>query len=175
MFYEEYPEGGVQTPVMGNDDSLRRLGLPGMRPLTYRPNGKAYSPLFTYKWSVARPALDHMTEADASPCDGRAIRYVNPITGGPIMPTMDATLQLLKAGQETQAHRHTSSAVYFVAEGSGSSQVGDRTITWSKNDVFAVPTWARHAHQASGSDAVLFAISDQPVLAALELDREEPA
>jgi gentisate 1,2-dioxygenase len=171
-FYEEYPGEDLQPPAVGPDDSLRRLGLPGMRPLTYRPNGKAYSPLFTYKWSEARPALDRLSDSDASPFDGRAIRYVNPITGGPIMPTLDATLQLLRPGEETRAHRHTSSSIYYVAEGLGCSQVADQTINWETGDVFAVPNWARHAHQAGGSGAVLFSISDQPVLDALELYRE---
>jgi gentisate 1,2-dioxygenase len=171
-FYEDYPGEDLQPPAVGRDDSLRRLGLPGMRPITYRPNGKGYSPLFTYKWSEARPALDRLSDGDASPFDGRAIRYVNPITGGPIMPTLDATLQLLKPGEETRPHRHTSSAVYYVAEGSGCSQVGDQTINWTTSDVFAVPTWARHSHQAGGTGAVLFSISDQPVVEALELYRE---
>ena len=38
--------------------------------------------------------------------------------------------------------------------------------------MFAVPSWARHAHSAS-EDAVLFSASDRPVHQKLELWREE--
>jgi gentisate 1,2-dioxygenase len=173
-FYEEYPDGGLQPAEKKNDDSLRRLGMPGLRPTTHISNGRAYSPLLTYKWADARSAVERLTDDELSPCDGASIRYVNPVTGGPIMPTMDASLQLIRAGQQTQTHRHTSSAIYFVAEGSGKSVIGGETFTWGKNDVFSIPTWTAHCHEASGgADAVLFSISDQPVLDALELYREE--
>lgn len=173
-FYEEYPGGGLQPADKSLDDSLRRLGMPGLRPSSHISNGKAYSPLFTYKWADARAAVERLSGDEISPCEGASIRYVNPETGGPIMPTMDASLRLIRAGQQTKAHRQTSSAIYFVAEGSGQSVIGGETYKWAKNDVFSVPTWTTHSHAAdSGADAVLFSISDRPVLDALELYREE--
>jgi gentisate 1,2-dioxygenase/1-hydroxy-2-naphthoate dioxygenase len=52
---------------------------------------------------------------------------------------------------------------------------GDVELHWSAHDSFVVPSWMPHRHvNASGSDAVLFSATDQPLLAALNLYREEP-
>ncbi|HEY8695817.1 MAG TPA: cupin domain-containing protein, partial [Chloroflexota bacterium] len=76
------------------------------------------------------------------------------------------------------AHRHTSSAVYLVAEGQGCSIVNGERVDWQEHDVFALPMWAWHEH-VNASDrepAVLLSFSDLPVLEALGLHREqEPA
>lgn len=173
VFFEGFPGGGVQLAEKPRDDSLRRFGRGGLRPLTHDSNGKAYSPLFTYKWTDARAALDRIADAEVSPFDGRAIRYVNPVTGGPVMPTMDACLQLLRRGERTRAHRHTSNVIYCVAEGAGASTIAGERFAWSKGDVFCVPGWSAHCHEASAEGpAVLFSISDVPVLEALDLYRE---
>ena len=38
------------------------------------------------------------------------------------------------------------------------------TVTWNKNDTFAVPAWSRIVHEADdGSDAYLFVINDRPL------------
>jgi len=48
-------------------------------------------------------------------------------------------------------------------------------LEWSKNDIFAVPTWAWHRHRnASQSEpALLFAVTDAPAIQKLSLYREE--
>ena len=57
--------------------------------------------------------------SDGSPYDGVLMHYVNPVTGGPVMPTIGASMQLLRPGEKTKAHRHTGSFIYQVAKGSG--------------------------------------------------------
>ena len=112
--------------------------------------------------------------SDADPYDGYIVEYVNPESGGPVMPTMSFTLQMLTRGMRTQRHRHTSSTVYCVAEGSGQTIVDDTCLEWKKNDVFVVPTWAWHEHSNdSAEDAVLFAVTDRPTIQKLSLYREE--
>ena len=68
------------------------------------------------------------------------------MTGGPTLPTLSCWIQLLRPGEHTKKHRHTSSAVYFVAGGEGTTIVGDKALEWTKNDCFAVPNWAWHEH-----------------------------
>ena len=59
-----------------------------------------------------------------------------------------------------------------MAEGSGCSQVGNQTINWTTSDVFALPTWARHAHQAERVGCGALFDQRSAVLDALELYRE---
>jgi len=101
------------------------------------------------------------------------LRYVNPATGGEVLPTMGCRLQLLRKGTHTAAHRHSPSTVYHVAEGSGYSVLDGVRFDWRKGDTFAVPIWRWHEHAAPNEDAVLFSVTDEPVLAPLGLVRAE--
>ena len=106
--------------------------------------------------------------------DGKVLEYANPLTGGPIMPTIGAQLQLLAPSEKTRPHRHTGSAIYQVAKGRGHSVIGDQRFDWEEKDIFALPSWAVHSH-ANGSateDAVLFSFNDFPAMRALSLYRE---
>jgi len=69
----------------------------------------------------------------------RVVYPVNPVTGGPAMPTIGCYVQLLRPGEHTQAHRHTSSAAFHVIEGSGYAVVDGQRLDWEDKDVFCVP------------------------------------
>jgi len=173
-FYEEYSEPqGLQKPDKPRDDSLHRYGTGSLLPTWMGTPSSPYSPLFSYKWGPTREALYRLTGAEPSPYEGYALTFVNPFTGGPVMPTIGASMHLLTAGQRTKAKRSTASSVFHVAEGSGSSIVEGVRIDWQRNDTFCVPTWCWAEHSAAGADAVLFEATDQPVLQALALHREE--
>jgi gentisate 1,2-dioxygenase len=150
-FYEVHPQV-VQTPA-----ALSRENW-----------SKPYSPQFQYRWDDAHRA---MRQAPWSPYDGRVHEYRNPLTGGPIMPTMGAQLQLLRKGEETKAHRHTGSVIYQVAQGSGWSEINGQRFDWEEKDIFALPSWALHRHGAH-DEAVLFSFNDIPAMKALALYRE---
>ena len=67
---------------------------------------KPYSPLFKYEWESTYEALRRYARVTAgSPYDGVLLEYVNPMTGGPVMPTIGASMQL-RPGEHTKAHRH---------------------------------------------------------------------
>jgi gentisate 1,2-dioxygenase len=102
------------------------------------------------------------------------MEYVNPVTGGPVMPTTGATMQLLKPGMQTRAHRHTGSFVYQVAKGHGFSIIDGVRYDWQERDIFVVPSWSvhEHANASSKDDACLFTFNDLPVMRALGLYRE---
>lgn len=104
------------------------------------------------------------------------IEYADPRTGGPVLPTMAAHIQLIRPGVCTRAHRHTPSVVYHVVRGSGASIIADRRLDWNTGDTFALPAWALHEHANTGSeDALLFSFSDAPAIERLGLLRERPA
>ena len=131
------------------------------------------SPLLNYRYERARQTLAALHRSGPiDPCHGVKLRYTNPLTGGPVMPTMSATLQLIPAGFETAAYRSTDGVVYAVVEGKGRSQVGEASFEWAENDIFVVPTWAPQRHIAE-SEAVLFSFSDRAAQEKLGLWREQ--
>lgn len=173
-FYEVHPD--LQQAVGYEvNDMTRTWGNPGLT-----PGGgawqKAYSPMYKYEWAPTYEALQEYGKCtEGSPFDGVLMEYVNPVTNGPVMPTMGASMQLLRPGEATRAHRHTGSYLYQVAKGQGYSVINGKRFDWKERDIFCVPSWAWHEH-ANGSDrddAVLFCLSDIPVMRALGLYREE--
>jgi gentisate 1,2-dioxygenase len=145
-FYEVHPKV-VQTPA----------------PLSRENWKKPYSPTFLYKWDDAYRKVKSEGVHE----------YSNPLTGGPVMPTMGARLELIK---ETKPKRHTGSLIYQVATGRGWSEIGEMSgrtrFEWEEKDIFCVPSWAPYRHGAHG-EAVLFCFNDIPAMKALSLYREE--
>jgi gentisate 1,2-dioxygenase len=78
----------------------------------------------------------------------RTIRYVNPATGGAVMPTLDCYAMRLAKGVGTRPKRGTYNMICLVVSGHGRSTIGDSSFEWSQNDVFTIPHWTFAAHQA---------------------------
>lgn len=176
--HEYWKEGDVsrtvQTVRKAYDATTDFYSTGGVKPRNLSRQKKPYSPQIVYRYDEVRPALDRLATGRADLYDGFILEYVNPETGGPVMPTMSFTLQMLTAGMTTLRHRHTSSTIYCVAEGAGCTVVDDKRLEWQKNDVFVVPTWAWHSHMQIGNNsAVLFAVTDAPAISSLSLYREE--
>ncbi len=79
---------------------------------------------------------------------------------------------MLPTGFETAPYRSTDGAVYCAVEGSGRTEVEGEVIEWRPRDIFVVPGWRTHIHEADG-DAVLFSFSDRAAQQALGLWRED--
>ena len=174
VFYESYPED-VQPINMPVDSSLARYGSGALTP-AWQTSESAHSPLMHYPWEKSKEALFRLApETDGSPYDGVILEYTNPSSGGPVMPTMACHVQLLRPGERTKAHRHTSSAIYHVVEGEGASVVDGQQMDWEAKDVFCVPGWAYHEHinRSSSEPVLLFSFTDIPVLRSLNLLREQ--
>lgn len=135
-----------------------------------------HEPCRTLVWKLrdVKAAFDAMRSDPGSRYDDLLLEYRDPRSPGPVTPTMLASMQLLRPGVSTDAHRHTPSVVYHVVEGSGESVIDGTTFRWAQGDTFAVPTWAAHRHRNLGDgDAMLFSFSDLPALQSLGLVREE--
>lgn len=173
-FYAVHPDLR-QTATHPINDMPSLYGGAGLQPAGTSWS-RPYSPMMRYEWAPTYEALVKAANVwEGSPYDGIYMDYTNPATGGPVMQTMGASIQLLRAGEATKAHRHTGSISYTVAKGSGYSIIEGKRFDWKKNDIFVVPSWALHEHAnaSSSEDAVLFSFHDLPAMRSLGLYREE--
>ncbi len=106
------------------------------------------------------------------PAHGVKLQYINPVNGGPAMPTLAVSMQLLPAQFNSRPYRSTDSTVFVVVEGQGYTKVGDQVLEWKAHDVFVVPSWYTVSHHCEG-EAVLFSYSNRPVQKAMGIWREE--
>jgi gentisate 1,2-dioxygenase len=163
----------LQDVVRGRGTSAAETGV--IRPAWIQPEG-AQPPPYRYTWAETQRVLDLMAEEPGDPYDGLLLRYLNPTTGGPTLPTLGCEMQMLRPGERTQGHQHTSSVVYHAFRGRGRTMIDGETLEWEKGDTFVVPLWCAHRHENDGQEpAYLFSISDRPVMEQLGLYREEPA
>ena len=73
-----------------------------------------------YPMSEMRAALQRLAASTISAW-GIILEYTNRSTGGPVMPTIDCHMQLLRPGEKTQARRSVCRTNYHVVEGAGCS------------------------------------------------------
>jgi gentisate 1,2-dioxygenase len=168
LLFEPYPKDA--QPIEKTSDEMAPFYV------SARPSSDPAADFFHYKWSDAQRNLRVLVETAAPDrFDGYVLEFCKPMTGGPTMPTIQCALKLLRPGQETEPHRHTSTVIYHAFRGSGSSYVGDQRFDWEAGDSFVVPLWYPHRHlnRAQSEDAILFSMSDAPALKSLELYREE--
>lgn len=135
------------------------------------------SPIFSYPYSRTREALHNLEQhAEVDAWDGTKLRYINPATGGPPMPTMATFMQRLPAGFAGKPYRQTDGVIFSVVEGHGSISIERQgqvvVYQFGPRDHFVVPSW--HTVQLlSQQGCVLFSFSDRPVHQALGIHREE--
>jgi gentisate 1,2-dioxygenase len=100
------------------------------------------SPRLNYKWERTEKALRQLATSSASPVDDVALEYINPHTGGPVLPTIACWIQLIRSRVHAKAHRQTNSAVYHVFRGEGYTIVNGERLAWKTGDFFLIPPWA---------------------------------
>jgi gentisate 1,2-dioxygenase len=93
--------------------------------------------------------------------------------GDAALDTMALSMTELKAGQATALRKVMANSVFGVAKGSGTTEVEGKTLSWSRGDVIVVPAWHEHLHR-SENGAVLFRVTDEPVMRKLGFLREGP-
>lgn len=167
--FEPYPDKRI--PIQPEPYESSPYGL--ARPVAWRDD-KPRAPLH-YRWRDSYPALLRLAQGKPNPCEGFAMEFVNPLTSGPTLPTLSCWIQMLRPGQRTQSHRHTSTTLYHAFRGSGTTVIDGQPYHWEKGDSFVVPLWHwhEHANRTSGEEAILFSMNDAPVLKAFGLYREE--
>ena len=133
------------------------------------------APQLHYRWRDTYASLQRLAKLSGNPHDGAALEFVNPVTGGPTLPTISCRAQMLGPGEKTQAHRHTSTSIYHAYRGSGTTIINGETFEWQKGDTFIVPLWSWHEHLngSAREEEILFSMHDEPILKAFGLYREE--
>jgi len=171
QFHEPFPEE-IQPISRGEGASLARYGN-NLKPLgAVAPFGKT-SPIFSYPYERSRETLARLArEGDPDACHGWKMEFINPLNGGPAMPTIGTFMQLLPKGFRSAAYRSTDGTVYSVAEGRGKVKIGSEEFTFEPKDTFVVPSWHAASIEADG-ECVLFSYSDRPAQQALGLWREQ--
>jgi len=126
--------------------------------------GHETTPMFQYRAADVRRTLTELRDETGDPYEGIPLRFVNPATGAPVFPTLDYSAQLLRPGEETRWKRETANVFYIVIEGTGVTEVGGQRFDWERNDAIVAPNflWRRHINTGP-TDAILYAVSDQPL------------
>ncbi len=172
-FGEDFPSR-MQETARRDGDSLSFYGsgvLPDLRPAeTAAPMNR--TPVINYTYARTRPIVERLRqEGGIDPRHGARVRYANPLSGGPVLPTMGAYLAMLPKNFRGEPYRSTDGTIFVCAEGRGATDVDGQVLEWSRNDVLVVPPWKRYAHRAA-EQSVLFSISDRPAQEALGIWRE---
>jgi len=158
----------AQAATHTGDYSHRLYGKGGMVP-SFVPHQRGIwydtTPMFHYRGTEIRETLDGLKGEPGDPYEGVRLRFVNPVTGAAIFPTLDYSAQLLRPDEATRWKRETASTFYICLEGKGATEVGGTRLDWEENDFFVVPNflWRRHINTGPG-DAVLYAVSDYPLM-----------
>ncbi|MGP4113264.1 cupin domain-containing protein [Streptomyces sp. 4N509B] len=155
--------------------SERLWAHPGLRPLSGLRDTVS-SPIAAYRWEHTDRALTEqlLLEEEGQPATVEqghaAVRYVNPTTGGDVMPTIRAEFHRLRPGAATATRREVGSSVFQVFDGRGEVTLDGRRHELRPGDLFTVPSWVPFSLRAeSGFD--LFRFSDAPVMERLHFAR----
>ena len=166
---EEDEAKAANAPAPSPDWSGRHYGAGGMVPARRdhrRGIGQGNSPMFHFKGPDIQSMLEGMSGEEGDPYDGIAIEFTNPVDGAAPFTTLGYGAQLLRAGEATQASRASAGMLYCCIEGSGVTEIAGTKYAWEKNDIFVVPNhlWHRHINGSATENAILYTISDRPLL-----------
>jgi gentisate 1,2-dioxygenase len=168
IFFEGFPN--KHQEVLTTDDGV----------LARRPTPQA-DPRFSSKlvWrshEIEKALADKESLGEFNPYDDIIVEFRDPTSEKSVTPTFGCSIQKLRPGVHTRAHRHTTSAVYHVVRGGGHSIIEGQRYDWSEGDYFALPhrAWHEHINDSTTEPAVLFSLTDKPAFEALALLREEP-
>jgi gentisate 1,2-dioxygenase len=141
-------------------------GIIPRSPNVPRGAGIGGSPMFHYSGTDIRNTLNGLRDIDSTPWDAVTVDFTNPQTGDAVFATLGYTATLLKPGEETAESRSTAGTFFTAIAGTGYTEVAGQKLEWGKNDLFVIPnhTWYRHVNTGGTDDAILYGISDRPLL-----------
>lgn len=156
-------EAPLQTPRNRPDASEVEYRAAGLAPVRRRDRAapSAY-PMMRYPWARTEAALRKLAEHNG----GEAVEldYVNPETGQSCLPTMGFTAMMLRPGEAQRPALRSSSAIFHVISGRGTSTINGVMHTWGPKDTFSAPVFAAIDHKASGdAPAFLVRVHDAPL------------
>lgn len=164
-FYEELGETSQER---------RSADLTGLMRHPAHVGGIAARP-YRYPWAETRKSIEAASAAAPDPFRGHSLEFVNPVSGGSVLSTIGCQVQVLPPGFDGRPHRTSASSISFVVGGEGRTELVDQQIEWGRHDSIAIPnwTWVRHVNRSSRGPAILFTLTDAPLLSVLGFLREQ--
>ena len=80
-------------------------------------------------------------------------------------PTLLCRYVKLRANEQLRTTFSASGEIFYVMSGSGESRNGKDVIGWASGDVFCFPGGGETLHRADGANSLLFAVTNEPLLA----------
>jgi gentisate 1,2-dioxygenase len=120
------------------------------------------------------PMTETMQRLDAAPAEPAGPFGTQIQLGAPALDTIALYMMRLTPRVKTAPYRTTDNNVYAVVKGTGATTVDGERFEWSRGDVIAAPAWRPHFHEAA-DDALLFRVTDEPVMQRLGFHRVEEA
>lgn len=118
-------------------------------------------PLLRYPWSRTETALRELVKyGDSGVAE---VDYVNPETGQDVLPTLGFTALYVPAGQVFSPPLQSTSSVYHVIKGQGTTVTDGKRFDWAAKDTFSVPVFADIEIAAPQADAFLIRVHDRPL------------
>jgi gentisate 1,2-dioxygenase len=183
VFFQEYEEVARQAyhPVKRDVDALVStygaglVNRDGMLP-EHIPSSD--NTLLYYPYRNARQLLHGLSEAGSgNPRDGVLLEYVNPLTGGPVFPSMSNSVRLINGKTSLEAWHRTENIIFITLEGSVTFTLPNHVkYVTERHDVVAIPSWVPYTiGNGEQTPAVLFSQSDRPLFEKLAFYREQQA
>jgi gentisate 1,2-dioxygenase len=90
-------------------------------------------------------------------------------------PTLLCRYIRLAAGGRHASRYAASGEIYYAMSGAGESRNGGDRIAWAAGDIFCFPGGGETRHEAGGEDALLFMVTNEPLLSFERLRAPEKA
>lgn len=164
-------EGSLQSPHNRPDASQVEYLSSGLAPSRSKAVRKRRYPMMRFPWRRTEAALRELAQYDGDAV--AEVDFINPETGEDVLPTMGFTAMMLGTGQKDEPPRRSSSAVFHVVKGNGSTEIDGETVSWGPKDTFSVPVFAKLTHRAD-EEAFLVRIHDRPLQENLRYYEERP-
>jgi gentisate 1,2-dioxygenase len=124
------------------------------------------NPPLHWPWESVAPHLG-LVRSLGEKYNGRPLWCLyNPATGRRNGTTQSffATMTSAPPNVVGPAHRHMSSAINYILEGSGFSIVEGKRIEWKAGDIMlSAPGWATHGHGIGPDGAIILTVQDHPL------------
>ncbi len=109
------------------------------------------------------PWTDTQRMLDGAASDPEGYYGVRVRLDAPAMTTTALYVQRWESGLATRPFRATHNQIFSVMAGSGASTIEGAEFAWKRGDTLVVPSWHWASHRAE-SDAVLFSMTDEPLM-----------
>ena len=156
-------EAPLQQPRNRPDTSEVEYISAGLAPARGRNDAHINAfPMMRYPWKRTEAALQRLAEHNGA--EAAELDYINPETGESCLKTLGFTAMMLRQSQTLCPPLRSSSSVFHVVSGRGTSTVNGQKHNWGPKDTFSAPVFANIEHQATGDDlAFLVRIHDAPM------------